>query len=49
MYFEDLNLSMTMRLEKITISGQELTKGRYQSIISSLDNPIVIHAIIKKT
>ncbi len=25
MYFEDLNLSMTMRLEKITISGQALT------------------------
>ena len=26
MYFEDLNLSMTMRLEKITISGRVLTK-----------------------
>ena len=26
MYFEDLNLSMTMRLEKITISGQALPK-----------------------
>ena len=24
MYFEDLNLSMTMKLEKITISGQAL-------------------------
>ncbi len=24
MYFEDLNLSMTMRLEKIAISGQAL-------------------------
>ncbi len=25
MYFEDLNLSMTMRLEKIAISGQALS------------------------
>ncbi len=29
MYFEGLNLSMTMRLEKITISGQALTKCNY--------------------
>ncbi len=27
MYFEDLNLRMTMRLEKITISGQALVKN----------------------
>ena len=26
MYFEDLNLNMTMRLEKITISGRALAK-----------------------
>ncbi len=32
MYFEDLNLSMTMRLEKITISGQALVTKQAETI-----------------